>query len=328
MTCHQGARRHRRSTRRSPPRLRRDDDTVSATLSFKNIHYFPAAATLYAGRVQGGYQYAGQIYDVRFRHVDGNDTCIGCHDPHSTKVKFTECAACHTGVTDARRRAQIRMMSSIGLDYDGDGKHQRGHLRRARRPPRQARHRPSGPTAPSKTPPDLLHARHLPLLVRRHATATGSCSTDEAVPHERLQRAGPRASCAPPTTTRWRSRTRAPSPTTPSTSSSCSTTRSPTSTRRSRAKVDMSKATRTDFGHFNGASDAARHWDTSRRGRSCRRDLLVRATAAQRRLPVLRPVRGRPGRPGDRQRPRVRHLPHRPRHGPKPTSRRSSRSRR
>src|SRR5262249_29836989 len=28
-------------------------------------------------------------------------------------------------------------------------------------------------------------------------------------------------------------------------------------------KVDMSKAVRTDFGHFNGASEAARHWDSN-----------------------------------------------------------------
>ena len=87
MTCHQG--------RSSGPAVDAaiaaaapaTDDTVSATLNFQNIHYFPAAATLFAGRAKGGYQYAGQVYDVRFRHVDGYDTCIGCHDPHSTQVQ-------------------------------------------------------------------------------------------------------------------------------------------------------------------------------------------------------------------------------------------------
>ncbi len=94
---------------------------VSSSLNFQNIHYFPAAATLYAGVAKGGYQYAGQVYDVRFRHVDGYNTCIGCHDPHSTKVKFDECAACHAGVTDVGTAHEIRMMSSVGIDYDGDG---------------------------------------------------------------------------------------------------------------------------------------------------------------------------------------------------------------
>src|SRR5207253_1824919 len=28
------------------------------------------------------------------------------------------------------------------------------------------------------------------------------------------------------------------------------------------AKLELSKATRTDFGHFDGASEAARHWDS------------------------------------------------------------------
>ena len=121
MTCHQG--------RSSGPTVDAaikaaapaSDDTVSATLSFADIHYTPAAATLYGGRAQGGYQYAGQTYDVRFRHVDSTDTCITCHDPHSTQVNFTTCATCHLGVTDLAGAQQIRMESSIGIDYDGDG---------------------------------------------------------------------------------------------------------------------------------------------------------------------------------------------------------------
>ena len=121
MTCHQG--------RSSGPTVDAaikaaapaGDDTVSATLSFADIHYTPAAATLYGGRAQGGYEYAGQTYDVRFRHVDSTDTCITCHDPHSTQVNFTTCATCHLGVTDLAGAQQIRMESSIAIDYDGDG---------------------------------------------------------------------------------------------------------------------------------------------------------------------------------------------------------------
>ena len=121
MTCHQG--------RSSGPTVDAaikaaapaSDDAVSATLGFADIHYTPAAATLYGGRAQGGYEYAGQTYDVRFRHVDSTDTCITCHDPHSTQVNFTTCATCHQGVTDLAGAQQIRMESSIAIDYDGDG---------------------------------------------------------------------------------------------------------------------------------------------------------------------------------------------------------------
>ena len=87
------------------------------------------------------------------------------------------------------------------------------------------------------------------------------------------------------------------------------------------AKVDMSKATRTDFGHFNGASEAARHWDqdeqvdatcSSCHGGAGRLPLLPCSTASARWF--RRPPTASNAAPATTS--------------PAPTSRRSSRSRR
>jgi uncharacterized protein YjdB len=126
MTCHQG----RESTTTVDAAIATANatqlDSPYAALAFRNVHYFPAAATLYAGKVKGGYQYpeiggVEKLYDWRFRHVPGYDTCTGCHDPHSLEVKVTECADCHTGVTDLASLRDIRTTSSMTSDYDGDG---------------------------------------------------------------------------------------------------------------------------------------------------------------------------------------------------------------
>jgi predicted CXXCH cytochrome family protein len=97
------------------------DDEVSADLGFENIHYFPTAATLFAGQARGGYQYADASYDRRFRHVPGYDDCIGCHDPHTTQPRLSGCVECHDEAVDIPGVRQIRMIASRNVDYDGDG---------------------------------------------------------------------------------------------------------------------------------------------------------------------------------------------------------------
>ena len=98
----------------------KDQNGNEVRFGFINIHYYAAAATLYGTEVKGGYEYEGKAYDAQFRHVDGYDTCIGCHDPHSLEIKVAECAVCHEGADTLEAVREIRMISSA-MDYDGDG---------------------------------------------------------------------------------------------------------------------------------------------------------------------------------------------------------------
>lgn len=95
------------------------------TFGFRNIHYFPAAATLYGSTVHGGYEYDGKIYDIKNAHVEGYDTCTACHDPHTLQVKVEQCAFCHEGVASVEDLKNVRMVSSA-MDYDGDGNVEEG----------------------------------------------------------------------------------------------------------------------------------------------------------------------------------------------------------
>jgi hypothetical protein len=98
----------------------KDDQGKDVTLGFKNVHYYAAAATLYGSEVMGGYQYDGMSYDAKNDHVEGYNTCSGCHDPHTLEVKVEQCAFCHEDVATAEDLKNIRMISSAN-DYDGDG---------------------------------------------------------------------------------------------------------------------------------------------------------------------------------------------------------------
>jgi len=115
MVCHQG----RRSTEDVEGAVAGlEPDTVSDDLSFINVHYAIAAATLLGGDTRVGYQYPRRAYVGRFEHVADYDTCIECHDPHSTFRNPDECSPCHLGVVN---EADLRQIRTSGVDYDGDG---------------------------------------------------------------------------------------------------------------------------------------------------------------------------------------------------------------
>ncbi len=98
----------------------KNDQGKETSLGFLNIHYYAAGATLYGTQAKGGYEYDGMTYDGKFRHVEGIDTCVGCHDSHSLEVKVDKCAQCHEGVSKVEDLRDVRMMGSLA-DYDGDG---------------------------------------------------------------------------------------------------------------------------------------------------------------------------------------------------------------
>jgi len=107
--CHQG----RESTTSVNNALRgKDPDTVDPSISFKNIHYFAAGATIFGNEVQGAYQFEGKEYVGMSAHPVNK--CIDCHDAHALEPKVESCATCHQGA----KPEDIRMTSP---DYDGDG---------------------------------------------------------------------------------------------------------------------------------------------------------------------------------------------------------------
>lgn len=92
LQCHQG----RESTVSVNQRITDsgviDFDEPNSALGFRNVHYYATGATLYAGAAMGGYQYDGKMYDVKFAHVEGIDTCVDCYDPpnsHSVPSAMT-----------------------------------------------------------------------------------------------------------------------------------------------------------------------------------------------------------------------------------------------
>jgi len=115
--CHQG-RQSGAAVTKAVAELGEDD--VSADLTFINIHYAVAAATMHGADTASGYHYPGKTYAGRFQHVPSANTCVACHDPHTTKVAEDSCMSCHRGVGNTR---DIRTRHT---DFDGDGNIQEG----------------------------------------------------------------------------------------------------------------------------------------------------------------------------------------------------------
>lgn len=119
MECHQG-RESKISVDEAIAKAAVDEDAVSEDLGFLNIHYYAAAATKYGTLAKGGYEYDGNSYDGNFAHVNGYETCIGCHNSHTLELKIEECATCHEDVAAVEDLRDVRMEGSA-VDYDGDG---------------------------------------------------------------------------------------------------------------------------------------------------------------------------------------------------------------
>ena len=72
-------------------------DKVDATISFKNVHYFAAGATLFGSAAQGAYQYDGKQYVGQNTEHPLNQ-CTQCHEVHQLGVQVDACKGCHTNV--------------------------------------------------------------------------------------------------------------------------------------------------------------------------------------------------------------------------------------
>ncbi|MCB9788501.1 MAG: Ig-like domain-containing protein [Deltaproteobacteria bacterium] len=259
MTCHQG----RASTDSVDEAIANagvtDPNEVSDKLNFLNIHYYAAGATLEAGVARGGYQYEGKVYDHRFRHVPDRDTCVECHNPHSLEVRLDECKTCHLNVVDKEDLKDIRMISSAGVDYDGDGNLSEGmwfELDGLRARLLQAIQAYST----SQGQPAICYAEASYPYWFKDTDGDGSCSASEASFANAYKSWSPRILKA---TYNFQVSLKDPGAFAHNAKyiiqvmydSIVDLNEGIT------PKLDISKLQRQDPGHFNGASEAARHWD-------------------------------------------------------------------
>lgn len=122
LACHQG-RESTVSVNRAISSAGVGDDEVTDKLTFRNVHYFAAGASLFGSEAQGAYQFADHEYNGRNLHGDdGPITCTECHRQHDGTVRINQCEDCHEEVEEAEDVLLIRMTEDVELiDYDGDG---------------------------------------------------------------------------------------------------------------------------------------------------------------------------------------------------------------
>jgi hypothetical protein len=120
MTCHQGVE-SKASVDKAVAGIA--DDTVGPNLTFINVHYRAAGATLYGSQARGAYESPSKTYAGRHAHRAPYDRCTSCHDLHTVEVKVSDCAACHKEVTDKRSLHLIRVSKA---DFDGNGNSNEG----------------------------------------------------------------------------------------------------------------------------------------------------------------------------------------------------------
>ena len=126
INCHQG----RQSTASVNDYIEgRPIDTVSSSMSFRNVHYMPAGATLFGANAKSAYEYTGKVYNGRFRHTGFYDTCIKCHQggyweaerSHTFEVLNNVGAEDNCWCHDEETPDEFRKSYYSGSDYDGDG---------------------------------------------------------------------------------------------------------------------------------------------------------------------------------------------------------------
>ena len=120
LSCHQG-----RESTVSVNRVIGDTeaDTVSETLTFRNVHYFAAGATRFGTEVQGAYEYEGKEYVGFFDHTKSMNACADCHGAHSLEVDAAACFECHEEMPDETAIFDIKYTLE---DWDGDGDSEEG----------------------------------------------------------------------------------------------------------------------------------------------------------------------------------------------------------
>ena len=112
LECHQG----RQSTASVNAKIGKttEDELPKTPLTFSNVHYFAAGASLFGNDAQVAYQYAGKDYAGRNMHAPGFQDCTQCHNTHELGLQTDKCVTCHAGVKSAE---EIRITKD---DLDGD----------------------------------------------------------------------------------------------------------------------------------------------------------------------------------------------------------------